>query len=853
MTDPGRPHDLVRGWGRDLRLAARRLLATPLFTTFAVLSLAVGIGVTAVAYSVVDFFFFREPAVHEPDRVAYVMAPDSGRFRYQSLISRPDFDDLRASLQSFSSVAAWWSFTPSLAGPMTTELVQAEAVTGDYFSTLGVLPALGRAIQPADDDHASAVAVLSHDVWRRRFASDPRIVGRTVRVGGHSFEIVGVALKSFAGAAASHFDLVDPALWVPLGTATRFAPAVRWFAAPPAPGAPVRPERERRALSMVGRLRPGVSADTAAAELARLAATLDAAYPNTFPNPATRMIPRRSWTARTIADVRTEATELIQRIGIVVAGLVFLVLVVACTNLANLVLARGATRHHEFAVRRALGAARWRLIREQATESLLIAVAGGAAAFVVMRLLASWLATDIALGPSSILSLQPAVDWPMLVMAASALLMSLVVFGLEPAIQLTKTPDVRGHLAEGAGSVGVPNAKRQRTLLRWQVAISTGFFILATLSVRFVFTEMGHDPGMQIDRFSVASLNFYAQGWDEARTRRALDRVLAEITRDPAIESAAVSTGLPMAPRSPAVRLSTPDKPIVSKGVFVGGTLVAATPGLFRATGIPILRGRGFDDRDHAGAPLVVVINETAARSLFGTSDAIGRQILMQVAYRGSEQPTRTATVVGVARDTDTAYLSPRRSSVAYAPLSQHFDPFITVVARASRPSLAIGALQTAIRRADPDVAIEAVGSGRALLTGPYAFFRMIGSASLSLGLLTLGLAMVGLYGVQSHGVLHRTREIGVRMSFGATAAQIKRMILKDGYRPVVEGMAIGIFIGISGRAVIRAYLDAKFSIMDPWMLAVVPVPLILAAFCACYLPARRAANVDPNVALRRL
>jgi putative ABC transport system permease protein len=255
------------------------------------------------------------------------------------------------------------------------------------------------------------------------------------------------------------------------------------------------------------------------------------------------------------------------------------------------------------------------------------------------------------------------------------------------------------------------------------------------------------------------------------------------------------------------------------------------------------------------GAPTIVVVNETAARRLFGTSDVVGRQIVMQVTGRGREQAVQTVTIVGVARDTDTSYLSPRREGVVYAPIEHRFDPFITITARAvsGDTAVALGALQAAIRRADPDVAIEAAGTGRAMLTGPYVFLRFVGVSSLSLGLLTLMLSMVGLYGVQSHGVAERTREIGVRMSFGATAAQIKSMVLKDGYRPVFEGMAIGIFIGLSGRGIIRAYLDEKMSILDPWMLLVVPIPLILAAFCACYLPARRASSVDPNMALRHL
>jgi putative ABC transport system permease protein len=844
---------VTRGLGRDLRIAARRLLATPLFTTFAVLSLAVGIGVTTIAYSVVSAFFFKSSGIRDPRQVALVMVPGPSRLQFNGVISVPDFDDLRGAQTSFRTIAASRRLNLSFTGPAKTELLAAEAVSGDYFQTLGVDAVVGRTIQPADDDQPASVAVISHQLWRARFASDAAVIGQTVRIAGRSFAIVGVAPQSYTGLLRSA-DRNGTGIWVPMRTAAWFEPAVQWFAASAKPGAAPAPERERPRLAVVGRLHTGRNIEGAAAEIAGIAAALDSSHPRTIPERGTSVVRNRAWTARTTDDVYVEMTEAGSRLGLVVAGLVMLVLVVACTNLANLMLARGITRRQEFAVRRALGGTRWRLIRGQLAESVVIAAAGGLAAYIVMRVLAAALAIEMPLAGGQRLSIQPAVDTSTLVMAVAALLVSLIVFGLEPAIQLTRATDLRGELAEGTGSGGVPKAKRQKMLLRWQVAISTAFFILASMTVRFTFQEFGYDSGVRMEGLGIAQLNFYTQGWDEARARRALDRVLEEARRNRQVDSIAVSTGMPFGTHSPGVRLSTPDKPFNPKQKYPDGTLVAATPGIFRTIGVPILRGRAFDDRDHAGAAPVVVVSEFTARALFGTADAVDRQLLLQVSLRGPERPAKTATIVGVARDTDTSYLRRRQDVVVYAPLAQQFDPFITVVAHSGAGSAAaVGALQTAIRNADPDVAIEFSGSGDAVLRGAYAFLGQASTASLSLGLLTLGLAMVGLYGVQSHGVAHRTREIGVRMSFGATAAQIKRMVLKDGYRPVFEGMAIGIFIGLAGRGVIRAYLEAKTSVLDPWMIGVVPIPLILAAFCACYLPARRASKVEPIVALRTL
>jgi ABC-type antimicrobial peptide transport system permease subunit len=263
---------------------------------------------------------------------------------------------------------------------------------------------------------------------------------------------------------------------------------------------------------------------------------------------------------------------------------------------------------------------------------------------------------------------------------------------------------------------------------------------------------------------------------------------------------------------------------------------------------VPILHGRGFDDRDHAAAAPVVVLSEFTARRIFGTSDAVGRPVVVEGHFGV------TATVIGVARDTDVGYVFGESRPVAYLPLAQRYEPFLAIVARSTGDAaMAVHALRGALRHVDPDLAVEVIGTGRTVLAGASAFRRAAGVAALALGGLTLVLAMVGLFGIQSHIVAHRTREIGVRLSLGASPRQIQRMVLRDGYRPVVEGLAIGLFIGVNGRAIVRAYTDLEVSIVDPWLFFVVPVPLIVAAFCACYFPAHRAAGVEPNVALRHL
>ena len=823
------PLRLAHGFGGDLRLAARRLLATPLFTIFAVLSLAAGVAVTTAVYSVVDAIFLREIGIRDSDRVAFIVTPYDGRLLTGS-ISEPDFRDLRAAQTSFSRLSASASFSPAVAFSSGTELIAAEAVDGAYFTTLGVGAALGRVIQTADDAANAHVAVVSDEVWRDRFAADPAIVGRSIRIAGQPFEIIGVAEAPFAGAGGA---IAGTRLWIPLAAEASLS------------AAPSTPARDRRRLVVFGRLAPSASVASATAELGTIAAGLDAAFPPRA-TPKGAGPTERPWRAKSVTAL-TEDDNALHRFGLTLVGLVALVLVVACTNLANLVLARGTTRQRELAVRCALGASRWRLVREQLTESALLAAAGAVASYAAFQILRVVMNADFHLmlptGGRWTLAIRPALSPPAFAMAVVSLLLSLVVFGLEPALQLTRALDVRGALAAGAG-VGRPRARRQRALVRWQVAIAAGFFIIATMFVKYTIEEIRHDPGVDLDRLGVTVLNFRTQQWDEARARRALDRVLEEGRMDPAVESMSASTGLPFGlPSVMRLTLAAPDR---GDDRFPAAG-IAATPSIFRTLGVPIVRGRGFDDRDHAAAAPAVVISEFTARRIFGTIDAVGRQLIL----RGRPRTT-TVTVIGVARDTDVRQVLFDPRAFVYVPLSQHYDPYLAVAVRsAGGAAAAVRALRDALRRADQDLAVELTDTGRAVLTGPYVFVRAAGVAAVALGALTLLLAMVGLYGIQSHLVSHRTKEIGVRMSFGASEAQIKRMVLTDGYQPVMEGLGFGLFIGVAGRAIVRAYADLDVPIVDPWMLLVTPIPLLLAAFFACYLPAHRAAGVDPNVALR--
>jgi len=820
---------VTTGFFADVRVAARRLLKTPVFTLFAVLSLAIGVGVTTTVYAVVDAIFLKDLGIRDPARVVFLVRPGSGVLT-RTAIPAAEFDRLRPAPPSFSAVSASAIFFPAVVSPSTTEVVFAEAVDGAYFPTLGVAPAFGRLIEPTDDAGGAHVAVLSHALWRQRFSADRAVVGQTIRIAGQRFDVIGVAPPSFDGTSGA---IPGTRIWIPRSTD---------------------PDAATRKLVVFGRLKPSATVEAASAEAAAISRQLDRDLP-LKPNFESGQTARQ-WSAKSAVAIDADANPL-RRFGLTLVALVALVLLVACTNLANLVLARGTTRQQELTIRHALGASRWRLVREQCAESLLLAVAGGAASFVVMRGLRALMNVDysisFAFGARWTLNLQPPLSVGVLAAASVSLLLSMVVFGLEPALQLTRESDLRGELASTAA--GTSRARRQRLLLRWQVAIAAGFFIVATMFVKYTVAEARHDSGIAFDGLGVAVVNlrgpqsdgFRQPPLDEARLRRTIDRVLEIARDDSAVDAAAASTGLPFGvSNTPRLSLSLTGARDDTVYPALG---IAASPAIFRTLGVPILSGRGFDDRDDAGGRPVAVISEFTARQLFGTADAVGRQFMMQ--------PSRApmATVIGVARNTDVRSILGPPLALVYVPLGQRFDvSALTFTARAAgRGASAVRSLQTALRRADPDLAVDGIGSGRSMLAAIYVFLRVVGLSALALGGVTLLLAMAGLFGIQSHLVGQRTKEIGVRMSLGASAAQIRWMVLGDGYRPVVEGLALGVFIGLAGRAIVRARMELDIPIVDPWMLVGVPIPLVVAAFFACYFPARRAASVDPNVALRQL
>jgi predicted permease len=815
----------------SLRIALARLAATPMFTVFSILSLASGVAITTAVYSVVDQLMLRDLGVPEPGRAAFLVSTYGGRGQ-RSVVSSPDFEDLRRGLKSFSSFSGSDAIMPSVASTTNAEVVFAEAVDGAYFVTLRVGAARGRTIHAEDDRTAARVAVLSDEFWRTRFAADPGVIGRTIRLNGVAFDVVGVAPPEFAGL---HGIFRSTRLWIPRTAGVA--------GTKPLSG---RGPREHRTLTAFGRIADGRTEAQASAEISALAAQLDREFPSppalAGPGPSERL-----WAAKSFEAIHRDENNSLRRFGLMVVALVALVLVVACTNLANLVLARGTARQGELAVRMAMGASRGRLIWEQCLETLMLAGAGVLASYVMFQFVSAMMTSDFTMGPfqNVTLRVRPALNGPAVGVAIASTLLALLVFGLEPAVQLARSVDIRSALAAGATGIR-PRVSRQRMVIRWQVAIAAGFFILATLFIRSTLQLASHDSGVELDRIAIATLNFDNGVWDDARIRRAIDRVVEEGAKDPVIESMSASTGLPFGvPPMMHVAVASADNPDALNLPPV--LAVAATPAFFTTLGIPLASGRPFTDADASRRNVPLIVSELAARSLFHTSNPVGRPVLI----RQGGTHVSAGEIIGVAGNTDTRFIYRDRQPLVYLPLSAANARDIALTARSSDGAQAVPALREAIRKADPDLAVGVIGTGRGILTGPFELLRSLGMGTLYLGGFTLLLSMIGLFGVQSHAVSYRTREIGVRMSVGATARQIKLMVIKDGYRPVLEGLVLGLWGGLAARVIARAYMDVDVNVVDPWMLSLTPIPLVVAAFAACYWPASKAARVDPTVALR--
>ena len=642
VFDEGYP---MRNLGQDFRYGLRRLRASPAFAIFSILTLAVGIGATTAIVSAVHAVTGPPDGVRAPATLISINHAAAGN-PFQRALSWSDYRDLTRQATSFERLTAFAVSRAPLVANGRSEPSFGEIVDGNYFTVLGVEPAMGRLLQPADDrPGADSVVVISDWTWRRLFDASPDVVGRSLLLAGRAFTIVGVAPESFSG--LFNGGLTPSATWTSISGASYLQ--ARYT---------MGDDRDQRWLQVRGRLNAGRTLAEARAELGVIAANLDRSYPlgkgldaSSRPSGSTE----RRWTLTRVVDEGkiggvgdAFVTALITMILVSVA----LVLLVACTNLANLALARVASRQHDIAVRLSLGASRWRLTREALVEYTCIVALGGIASIGLAKILINVLSLDVDLGVG-VVRARPVLDWFALMSALGATVLALLVAGLAPAIQATRA-DARSSLAAGGTGGALPRWRGRRWLISLQVAVSLALLSIATVMVDQARKDLRRDTGMDLDHIAAAEIDFGAQHVDDVRAQQVALTAVETLRKLPGVAASAASSQLPLGEGAPGGFVKRSDEAL-RYGHYE--KLIASTPDLLRTLDVPIRRGRALSDQDTTGALQVAVLSEGAAKTLFDTTDVLGRQFELRIqgVVGMSEQPVVVRTVVGVAADTDTA------------------------------------------------------------------------------------------------------------------------------------------------------------------------------------------------------
>ena len=808
---------------QDIRYGLRLLRRSRLFTATAVVSLAIGIGANTTVFSVVNAMLLRAlPGLADPARLVDIGRTQNGE-SFET-ISYPNYEDVRRRLTGVADVYAY-RVEPqpaSLGGEHEAERIYATPVSGAYFRALGTAAARGRLLNDADDrSDGPHVAVISHELWRRRFGGADNAIGRVVTLNGFPVTIVGVTPPGFQGTTVLRADA-----WVPLAMTTIASPRLpqSLFTC-----------RECVWLIMGGRLKPGVTLGQANAEVRTIGAALEKDYPDAnrgknFSVVATSVFPGE--------------IEIIAGFLAVLLVIVGLVLVAACVNLAGMLLARAAARRREIAVRLAIGAGRARLLRQLITETLVLFVAGGAAGLLLTQWLTRLLLAVLPSLPVPI-GVDFVIDWRVLVFAAVLSLTAAVLCGLAPALQASNA-DLVPALKVDAEHRGGPLRLRSVFIVA-QVTVSLVLVVAGVLFVRALGRAARIDFGFDQHHVDVVTLDLSLSGYHEMEGLAFADRLLARAGALPGVERAAFAVNLPLSGNRMGLgRLRVPGPQPPNGDTSFPANWNAVSPGFFATLRMPLVAGRDFTAQDVAGAPGVIIINEAMARSVWHTTDVLGRQFESD---GGPGSATMTLTVIGVAPDAQVDTLGKRAGPFVYVPLAQHYLPRVSLLVKATAASV-IPQVRTIVRELNPNLPVTnamPLEQVTAILLIPQ---RIAGALAASLGVVVLLLAAIGIYGVTSYSVSRRTREIGIRMALGADRTSVMRLVVRQGVVLTAAGVAIGMAVAAAATQLIRSLLFGV-SALDPIAFGGAALLFAVVSLAASYLPARRAMRVDPMIALR--
>jgi putative ABC transport system permease protein len=796
---------LVETFLADLRYGARMLMKSPVFTAVAVLTLALGVGANSAIFSAVDGMLLRPLPFDEPDRLAIV------RTNYHGALTRvtswKDLEDWRQQNGVFEQMAAYTYGGITLTGIGEPARIPNAATGQGFFEVFRISPILGRLFSPEDfTPNSPQVAVLGQGFWNQEFGADPAIIGRTLVLNGKDTTVIGVVPDRFTAIMG------QVSIWGPFG----------------------RPEEDRgqRYLRIVGRLRPGVAVAQASTEIEGIAARLQQSYPDS----------NDGWgaTALSLQDSIIGDTRLML---LVLLGVVGLVLLIACANVANLLLARAAGRSHEVAIRSAVGANRARLVRQLLTEGMLLSILGGAAAlplaFAGVKLL-------VKLAPKDIPRLDEVrLDSSMMVFTILLSLVTTLIFGLAPALRISEIGSAAALKDAARGTRGARHAKLRNMLVVAEVAMSLLLMVGSGLLIRSFYRLRSVNPGFNPDRLIKAEVSLPESRYKTPETwRKFSDGLLADLGSVAGSSSTAVAMTLPLnassysswnwlghegQPYTQATNTASQYRPISND--------------YFRAMQIPLLEGREFNQFDTKDSTPVVILTQSMARSLFPDEDAVGKRVLFG--------PKRPVEIIGVVGDVKRATLDIPDDMASYVPFNQNPAPSFDIVARSqSNPSSLAAAFSDAVHKIDKDLPVSRIATMDDALDTTLAERRFYLLLMCGFAGLAVLLAAVGTYGVISYSVAERTHEVGIRMALGATRGTVVSLVVRQALVVGVIGVAIGLAGAYALTRVLKTLLF-EVSPTDPITFALVALLLILVSVLASYAPARRATRVDPILALR--
>ena len=816
--------DTIRDLSQELRQVLRSLARRPGWTLLAVLSLALGLGVNSAMFSLIHSVLLRDLPLRAPEEVVEIYTSDSGGFQYATS-SYPDFLDLESETTAFSAVVALRLNMLAHDMGQSSSIRFVEEVSGDYFDFLGLPLTLGRGFLPEEGEgEGQAVAVLSHNLWRQHFGGDQEVVGESLRLNGVDFEVVGVAPAELG----SSLPGIEAELWTPLAFADNVAESPR------------NERRGARSLWIKGRLARGVTLEQAQAQLDSLTAGLEEAWPETNRERRMTAVPSSEVALNPGID------------GAAMGGagalmvLVGLVLLIACSNIANLLLARSAGRRREVAIRSALGSGRLRLLRRELLESLMLGLGGGVLGLVFAQALAR--AVVHLKPPIPIpLNLEPSLDPMVFVFTLGLALVAGLICGLAPALS-TARADLVPALKDGGEASWGRSLRRfglRNGLVVTQVALSAVLLTCAGLFLRSLTQAQDVDPGFDARNGAAIQIALGLGGrYDEAQGIELYDRLRREAASLPGVHSAALVGNLPLG-------LAVRTQRMLPEGIDEEDVLrwpeidsMTADTGYFETLGIDLVRGRDFRPEDTADAPLVVVVNEEFARRFWPEQDALGKEVRLSTEGPASQ-------VVGVVATGRYRTLGEAARPFIYTAFRQDYSSMMTLVAVGDLPEgELLAGLRSAIDRIDshlPLFDVTTLGEHTDFMLFPS---RLAASLLTVFGILGLLLAAVGLYGVVAFSVARRTREVGVRMALGARRDQVVGMILREGLVLVAVGLAVGLTVGWMASGIFEGLL---FGITpgDPVTYVLVALVLLIIAGFANLLPARRAAAAAPTEALR--